>query len=100
MFSFDHWGDWVKAQTTALCREGVVAVFKDGRQIPELALNPSYVVEVSSTSRLGYIGFWKNSLCDIHIIDTTNDMLVENASMLEVTDETVQRLFSRFVSAL
>ena len=100
MFAFDQWGDWAEAHAVAMRRQGVEVVFKDGRKTPELAANPSFVVEASTSNRLGYIGFWKNGLCDIHVIDTTNDTLVENASMLEATDETVPHLFSRFGAAL
>lgn len=82
-----------------MARDGIDAVFKDGRQIPALATNPSYVVEISTLSRLGYIGFWENGLCDIVVIEASSKAHVENASMLKATDETVPDLFERFMVA-
>lgn len=99
MYDFDKWGDWVHERATALASSGVNAVFKDGRAIPELASNPSYVVQVSAAGRLGYIGFWESGLCDIVVIDTITKANVENTSMLEATDETVPHLFERFLVA-
>jgi hypothetical protein len=99
MFSFDKWGNWVEAHAAVLVGDGIAAVFKDGRRVSELANNPSYVVEISTANRLGYIGFWRNGLCDIEVIDTSTDAHVENVSMLKATDETVPDLFERFVVA-
>ncbi len=99
MFTFDRWGDWAQTQVAVLVEDGVAAVFKDGRQKTELASNPSYFVEIETANRLGSIGFWKNGLCDIEVIDTTTAAYVDSAAMLEATDETVPDLFKRFVVA-
>ncbi|MBC7521290.1 MAG: hypothetical protein H7268_09390, partial [Sandarakinorhabdus sp.] len=99
MFTFDKWGDWAEARAAVLVGEGIAVVFRDGRQISELASNPSFLIEISTVSRVGYIGFWRNGLCDIEVIDTSIDAHVENASMLKATDETVPDLFERFLVA-
>ena len=76
MFSFDEWGDYANERAIALAREGVAAAFKDGRQSPEIASNPSYAVEVSTSERLGYISFWKNGLCDMEVMDSANNTMI------------------------
>jgi hypothetical protein len=99
MFAFKEWGDWAQDQTMVLVRDGVDAVFKDGRSAPGLASNPSYVVEVSTAQRVGSIGIWESGLCDILVIDIETEEPVENASMLEATDDSVPHLFKRFLLA-
>ncbi len=100
MFAFDHWAGWLQARASDLALQGIDCAFKDGRLTPELASNPSYVLEVKTKERIGYIGFWSNGLCDIEVLDIHTDTWPESASMLEASDTSVPALFERFSSAL
>lgn len=98
MFAFDHWADWLKIQADTLKGDSLTVAYRDTRDIPECASNPSFGLDVTSPERLGSIGFWKVGLCDYQIIDIATEEFVANESMLEANDETVAALFARFAS--
>ena len=98
--SFDRWAEWLQTQLVEMSHQGFDCAFKDGRSIPELALNPSYHIEVSAGNRFGYIGFWSNGLCDYEVFDGAQDGAVVSRPMLEANDETMPALFEAFSSAL
>jgi hypothetical protein len=100
MFDFDRWGDWLRTRASDLARDGVQIDFHDGRAVPELSLNPSYALNVSTTDRLGFIGFWANGLCDMIVLEIAGDSEIENTAGMEANNATVPELFRRFRSAM
>ena len=99
MFSFDHWADWFNDKVGELDSGQFVLVKPhDTRGIPECGLNPSFGLHLDSEIRIGFIGFWKNGLCDYQVIDVRSEVDLANEAGLEASDDTVQTLFSNFLS--
>jgi len=99
MFAFDRWADWLKSRTDELGADGFMATYYDTRTVPECASNPKFGLEAETAERLGNISFWRNGLCDFQVLDKTTKELVANEAMLDVNDDTVANLFSRFISS-
>lgn len=99
MFSFDHWADWFNDKVGELDSDRFVLVKShDTREIPECRSNPSFGLQLDSDDRIGFIGFWKNGLCDYLVLDVHSEEELANEAGLEASDETIPSLFANFLS--
>jgi hypothetical protein len=99
MFSFDQWADWFGQKVRELDGHHFTLIKPhDTRSIPECSLNPSFGLQLDSDDRIGLIGFWKNELCDYQVIDVRSGLVLANETMRAANDETVEALFSHFLS--
>ncbi len=97
MWAFDNWAAWLKSETLRLEGKGFACTFRDGRLVPELALNPSFSLEVATPSRLGRICFWRCGTCDYEVLDTCTGKFVADEAMLDANDESVPALVAQFI---
>ena len=99
MYSFDHWADWFSDKVREFDPDRFILIKPhDTRAIPECRLNPSFGLQLDSDDRIGFIGFWKNGLCDYQVIDVRRDLDLANEAGREASDETVKSLFLNFLS--
>ncbi|WP_152553589.1 immunity protein TriTu family protein [Erythrobacter longus] len=99
MFSFDKWADWFGDRVRELDADQFMLIEPyDNRDIPECKSNPSFGLQLDSADRLGYIGFWKNGLCDYQLIDADSAADLVNEAGLEANDETVESLLATFLA--
>jgi hypothetical protein len=96
MFAFDRWADWLKSEAEALRRDGLSCEYRDNRDVPEAASNPSFGLEVETARSLGWLRYWKLGTCDYQLMDKATGELTANEAMLDANDETVTGLFTRF----
>lgn len=97
MFDYRRWSDWSREQAAALSHRGFEVAFTFNPE-SEASSNPAFSIDLDTDRNCSTMIVWFSGDCDVTVLLNGSSEAVPLPDMpLEVTDDTFEDAFGRFV---